>query len=165
LIDQRVFHNVIHRPVACLGILVLSAAIAGATVKPLRHKNSSVRKAVSSRPHLELASAKSRKTKTKKVRGQQVIQEDRAREIQTALVREGYMKGEPSGLWDQSTKDAMTRYQADHGWQIKMLPDSRALIALGLGPSHQNAINAQAVAPSLPAQAPVKNSVVPENRQ
>lgn len=165
MIDQRVFHNVIHKPVACLGILILSAGMAGATVKPVRHK-SSTRKTVSSRnPHLELASAKSRKAKTKKVRGQQVIQGDRAREIQTALVREGYMKGEASGLWDQPTRDAMTRYQADHGWQTKTLPDSRALIQLGLGPSHENAINAQAVAPGLPAQAPVKNSAMPENRQ
>jgi len=169
LIDQRIFHNVIHKPIACLGILILGAGIAGATVKPVRHKSSSARKAVSSsNPHLQLASAKSRKShksKVKKVRGQQVIQGDRAREIQTALAREGYLKGEPSGLWDQPTKDAMTRYQAEHGWQTKTLPDSRALIQLGLGPSHENAINAQAVAPSLPAQAPVKNSAVPENHQ
>lgn len=154
--------SVIHKPIACLSVLILGAGLAGATVKSTRHNLSSTRKR---NPHLELASAKSRKAKAKKVRGQQVIQGDRAREIQTALVREGYMKGEPSGLWDQSTKDAMTRYQADHGWQTKTLPDSRALIQLGLGPSHENAINAQAVAPRLPAQAPVKNSVVPEDHQ
>ena len=149
-------------------MLILSAGLAGAAVNPVHHKNPSSRRAVSSsNPHLQLASAKSRraKAKAKKQRGQQVIQEDRAREIQTALAREGYLKGEPSGVWDQSTKDAMTRYQADHGWQTKTLPDSRALIQLGLGPSHENAINAQAVAPSLPAQAPVKNSAVPESHQ
>jgi len=112
---------------------------------------------------LTLASAK-RKPKTKKVRGQQVIQGERAREIQTALVREGYMKGEPSGVWDQPTKDAMTRYQADHGWQTKTLPDSRALIQLGLGPSHEDAVNAKAVPASLPSQ-PAKSSALPESRQ
>jgi len=95
-----------------------------------------------------------------------VIDGDRARQIQTALTREGYMKGEPSGIWDQPTKDAMTRYQADHGWQTKTLPDSRALIQLGLGPSHKDAINAPAVSANLPAQAqPVKSSAVSENRQ
>lgn len=66
--------------------------------------------------------------------GQQHIDDQRAREIQSALIREKYLDGEPSGVWDRQTKDALTKYQADHGWQTKMLPDSRALIALGLGP-------------------------------
>jgi hypothetical protein len=28
----------------------------------------------------------------------------------------------------------MQKFQADHGWQTKLTPDSRALIKLGLGP-------------------------------
>ena len=35
----------------------------------------------------------------------------------------------------------MRRYQADHGWQSKTVPDSRALISLGLGPSHDHLLN------------------------
>jgi hypothetical protein len=35
----------------------------------------------------------------------------------------------------------MRRYQADQGWQSKVIPDSRALIKLGLGPSHENDLN------------------------
>ena len=85
--------------------------------------------------------------------GQQKIDSDRAREIQTALIREKYMDGEPSGNWDAQTKAAMTRYQADHGWQTKMLPDSRALISLGLGPKHYNLLNPESVAPMTPAGA------------
>jgi len=164
-------HIIFHKPLACVGILLLGAGFAGATTRPAQPKTSSHRKssAVSSRrqtAHLFTVSAKSAKTKTKKVKGQQVIDGDRARQIQTALTREGYMKGEPNGVWDDSTKDAMTRYQADHGWQTKTLPDSRALIQLGLGPSHKDAINATAVSANLPPQAqPVKNSAVPENRQ
>jgi peptidoglycan hydrolase-like protein with peptidoglycan-binding domain len=143
--------------------------MASATTRPAQHKNLSRRKssAVPSRKasaHLSLVSAKSRKSKARKVRGQQAIKGDRSRQIQTALIREGYMKGEPSGVWDQTTKDAMTRYQADHGWQTKTLPDSRALIQLGLGPSHEDAINAKAVPASLPPQ-PAKSSALPENRQ
>lgn len=68
--------------------------------------------------------------------GQQGIQPERAREIQEALIREKYLTGEPTGQWDARTKDAMTRYQADHGWQTKVTPDSRALIQLGLGPKY-----------------------------
>lgn len=170
--NHRVFHKrVFHKPLALFGILILGAGFVGATTQPTHHRNSSKRKssAVSPRKqgaHLALVSAKSRKSKTKKVRGQQAIQGDRARQIQTALIRQGYMKGEPSGVWDQPTKDAMTRFQADHGWQTKTLPDSRALIQLGLGPNHQDAINGKAVSANLPTQPePVKNAALPENRQ
>jgi hypothetical protein len=36
----------------------------------------------------------------------------------------------------------MQKFQADHGWQTKLTPDSRALIKLGLGP--HDAADAQA---------------------
>ena len=129
-------------------ILTLSAGIAGATTRPA-HKHSPQSKRAAT---LQTVSRKSHKSKTKKVRGQQAIYGDRAREIQTALIRNGYLKGEPSSVWDQQTKDAMGRYQADHGWQTKTLPDSRALIQLGLGPDHKNAINAETVPTMGPAQ-------------
>ncbi len=86
-------------------------------------------------------SSRSRMPRAKRVRGQQGIDNERAREIQEALIRANYLQGEPSGVWDQATKDAMTRYQKDNGWQNKIVPDSRALIKLGLGPNHQNVIN------------------------
>ena len=73
-------------------------------------------------------------------RGQQKIDPQRAEEIQEALIREHYMTGEPTGKWDQSSEDALRRYQADHGWQSKTVPDSRALISLGLGP-HDHLLN------------------------
>jgi peptidoglycan hydrolase-like protein with peptidoglycan-binding domain len=76
-----------------------------------------------------------------KKRGQQAIDSGRARQIQTALIREHYMQGEPSGSWDNATQAAMKRYQADQGWQSKQTPDSRALIKLGLGPSHDHLLN------------------------
>ncbi|MFI5102554.1 MAG: peptidoglycan-binding domain-containing protein [Terriglobales bacterium] len=79
--------------------------------------------------------------KGSKKRGQQAIDSGRALEIQTALIREHYMQGEPSGTWDSATQAAMQRYQADQGWQSKTTPDSRALIKLGLGPSHDHLLN------------------------
>ena len=51
-------------------------------------------------------------------------------------------------MWDQRTKAAMVKYQDDHGWQTKVLPDSRALIALGLGPKHENLLNPESVEPT-----------------
>ncbi len=100
-------------------------------------------------------SKKSRRSKSRRVRGQQAIDPARAAQIQEALIRENYLNGEPTGVWDQRTKDAMIRYQADHGWQTKMLPDSRALINLGLGPDHSNLINPEVIAtPSSAAVSP-----------
>lgn len=79
--------------------------------------------------------------KSRKPRGQQAIDGDRALQIQTALIRERYMTGEPSGKWDDSTQAAMRKYQADQGWQSKSIPDSRALIRMGLGPNHEHLLN------------------------
>jgi hypothetical protein len=84
------------------------------------------------------ASKKSRKSRT---RGQQVIDGGRTLEIQEALVREHYLSGEPSGKWDDATQQALRRYQKDQGWQSKSIPDSRALIRLGLGPDHGHLLN------------------------
>lgn len=70
------------------------------------------------------------------VRGQRGIDSERATQIQAALIQQHYLSGAPSGQWDAATEAAMQKYQSDHGWQTKMTPDSRALIALGLGPDH-----------------------------
>jgi peptidoglycan hydrolase-like protein with peptidoglycan-binding domain len=63
-------------------------------------------------------------------------------QIQQALIREHYLTGDADGDWDSTTVDAMQRYQADHGWQTKLMPDSRALKSLGLGPDYSTALNA-----------------------
>ena len=98
---------------------------------------------------------KSSKQASKK-RGQQAIDSTRAREIQTALIREHYMQGEPSGSWDAATQAAMQRYQADQGWQAKTTPDARALIKLGLGPSHDHLLNPENAITAAPAAADPK---------
>ena len=60
---------------------------------------------------------------------------ERATEIQSALIQHGYLTGEPTGTWDASSFAAMQKMQSDNGWQTKLVPDSRALIKLGLGPN------------------------------
>lgn len=81
--------------------------------------------------------------KAARPRGQQAIEPGRVTEIQQALIREHYLTGEANGQWDAATKAAMEKYQADQGWQTKLMPDSRALKKLGLGPDYSNAINAK----------------------
>jgi hypothetical protein len=75
--------------------------------------------------------------------GQQAIEPTRVAEIQEALIREHYLTSEANGRWDAETEAAMQKYQADQGWQTKLMPDSRALKKLGLGPDYSTAINAK----------------------
>jgi peptidoglycan hydrolase-like protein with peptidoglycan-binding domain len=75
--------------------------------------------------------------------GQQSIEPARVTEIQQALIREHYLSGEATGQWDSETQSAMQKYQADQGWQTRLMPDSRALKKLGLGPDYSGAINAK----------------------
>ena len=88
-------------------------------------------------------SHKGKAAKSHKTRGQQAIESNRVTEIQQALIREHYMDGDPSGKWDAGTAAAMQKFQADQGWQTKLMPDSRALKKLGLGPDYSGAINAK----------------------
>ena len=88
-----------------------------------------------------------------RARGQQKIDSQRARQIQQALIREHYLSGEPSGVWDDATQKAMQKFQADNGWQDKTTPDSRALIKLGLGPDQEHLLNPESAMTAPRAQA------------
>jgi hypothetical protein len=81
--------------------------------------------------------------KSHKLHGQKEIDANRVTEIQQALIREHYLSGDPSGKWDDSTAAAMRKFQGDQGWQTRLMPDSRALKKLGLGPDYSGAINAK----------------------
>jgi hypothetical protein len=115
-------------------ILLLSAGLSAAKTRTVKHSSHS------SAGHATRTSHKASSRHTRrgawKRHGQQEIKDDRASEIQTALIREKYLDGTPSGQWDSRTQQAMAKYQADNGWQTKVTPDSRAIIKLGLGPSH-----------------------------
>lgn len=93
-----------------------------------------------------------KKSRSHKVRGQKAIDGDRVREIQQALIHEHYLKGSATGKWDDATQAAMRRYQSDQGWQSKTVPDSRALIRLGLGPDQEHLLNPESAMTSQPAR-------------
>ena len=93
---------------------------------------------------------KTRKSASRHPRGQQKIDSQRAIEIQEALIREHYLTGKPTGVWNDETQQAMQRYQADNNWQSKTTPDARALIKLGLGPDHQHLLNPESAMTSQP---------------
>lgn len=95
----------------------------------------------------------------RKARGQQIIDPDRTREIQAALIREHYMSGDPTGVWDSETKAALTKFQNDNGWQSKIVPDSRALIKLGLGPSREGLLNPESAAIGTPHELGMEKEI------
>lgn len=131
------------------GALLLSP-LASASVRPHRHSSAHaiVRRTASAHSshasHVEHASYAG-------------IDIERATEIQTALIQRGYLSGEPTGSWDSTSMAAMQKLQSDNGWQTKLVPDSRALIKLGLGPGSTPA--ASSSGPSVAAAA------VPETGQ
>lgn len=121
---------------------------------PLAMGKSAPKRSTTGKTHssaLHSKSTKHRKTVAKKSwksKGQHAIANERTRQIQEALIREHYLDGEANGQWDTRTKEACRRYQAANGWQSKVLPDSRALIKLGLGPDHSNVLNPETAATS-----------------
>jgi hypothetical protein len=106
----------------------------------------------SSKTHTASTGKHSSRKKSARVRGQQKIDSERAQKIQEALIREHYLTGEATGTWNQASEEAMRRYQADQGWQSKTVPDSRALIKLGLGPSKDHLLNPESAMTTVPDQ-------------
>jgi len=115
-----------------LVVTALLCATLSAPAAPLKHKTPT-RPTVS---HTKRVSAHSTKhSKAAKPAAHVAMDTERATQIQTALIKSGYMSGEASGNWDSQSIAAMQKLQSDNGWQTKIVPDSRALIKLGLGPS------------------------------
>ena len=140
-----------------IALFSVSPLMAAIKTKPATHpaarhviaKSPSTKTTVS---HKSAASSHSHKGGLKAVaakpksHGQQSIDSARVIEIQQALIREHYLDGAPSGEMDQATHDALVRLQEANHWQSRIVPDSRALIKLGLGPSQQNLLNPESAA-------------------
>lgn len=135
----------------CAGLAMASSADSAAA-----QSAASPTRTTAVRKHKKPPSASARsgsRTAARKPRGQQKIDPERALAIQQALIRERYLSGGIAAGWNQQSEDAMRRYQADHGWQSKTVPDSRALISLGLGPSHDRLLNPESAMTTGPAMS------------
>jgi Putative peptidoglycan binding domain len=121
-------------------VWAFSPGTTSSSKKPV-HKNSGSSASSKSKKHATSRKGKRSKKSASWRRGQQKMDSTRAREVQEALIREHYLDGEATGMWDQASQKAMEKYQADNGWQTKIVPDSRALIKLGLGPNHDHLLN------------------------
>ena len=74
-----------------------------------------------------------RSGKSGRQRGQMAPTSDRITEIQQALAKNGALNTTPSGKWDDSTTEAMRKFQAAHGLNPSGKLDARSLNELGLG--------------------------------
>ncbi len=150
--------------VAC-GLFVVNTLSPAQTTTTTKPASGTAKKAGSSTHKSSARRHKSHKTTAgSRKRGQQKIDPQRSQEIQEALIREHYLSGEPSANWNDAAQKAMQRYQADHGWQSKQVPDSRALIKLGLGPDHEHLLNpesAMTTQPDVPHGTPSPVSADP----
>lgn len=141
-----------------LPVLLLALAFLATPSFAHARKHSKKHATVSKAKHHHGRHAKVKTAGAWKHHGQQGIDDSRAQEIQEALAREHYLSGAPTGEWDEASKAAMQKYQADHGWQTKRIPDARAIISLGLGPMHQanpatELATGQGALPALPANS------------
>ena len=111
---------------ALAAVLLLSAA-------PLISAGANAPAAQSSAKKKKSASSKGRKKSKAAAKGQKAPTTDRIREIQTALNREGSFEGQPTGKWDDSTIEAMRKFQQAHGLNPTGKVDAVTLEKLGLG--------------------------------
>ena len=137
LLQQAISRKMI--AVLAVGGLVLPAAVAASARKQTPAKStqaSSTTRFTAKTPTSH--SKKSTKGKKgsgrkKKVRGQAAPTPDRVSEIQSALAKKGVYSGEPTGKWDDSTTDAMKKFQSTHGLTPTGKFDALTLQKLGLG--------------------------------
>jgi len=76
---------------------------------------------------------KSSKKSRRRERGQKAPTPDRISEIQQALSKDGSYTGTPNGKWDDSTQEALRKFQEAHGLNPTGKLDARSLEQLGLG--------------------------------
>jgi hypothetical protein len=153
--------------ITTLGLLFLGTATATTTAtKSTKPASTPHKSSTSSHKSFKAASTKSKSKKSKQSakamsHGQHGIDQQRTREIQDALIREHYLTGEPTGSWDQATKDALVHFQAENGWQTKVTPDSRALIKLGLGPDKKGLLNPDTASMTSPHELGTQHEATP----
>jgi peptidoglycan hydrolase-like protein with peptidoglycan-binding domain len=118
------------RSLACVGTLVL--AVCGGL--NATQSTSQSAKSSSSKTHRTSSSSKKTSSKAKaRDHGQKAPTAERVTEIQQALAKDGSFNAIPNGKWDDSTVDAMKKFQANHGLSASGRLDAPTLQRLGMG--------------------------------
>lgn len=120
--------------------IVLAVMAAGSLAVPAVAARSSPQTAANHTTHKSASSTRkasgsksSSKKKSKRVKGQSAPTPDRISQIQEALARKGAMDSAPTGKWDDSTADAVRKFQSSNGLNPTGKLDALTLQKLGLG--------------------------------
>ena len=109
--------------------------------------------------------SKRRRKVAGKPKGQKAPTEDRVKEIQSALQKEGVYQGEPNGKWDDATVNAMKAYQDKNGLSPTGKIDALTLQKLGLGSDTAGKGAPVPSVSSLPSQAPASATTPSASQQ
>jgi peptidoglycan hydrolase-like protein with peptidoglycan-binding domain len=116
-----------------LGLALLFAAGPSLFTGSAEAQTASQKKPSSAKSGGTSHSRKSSRKSTRRERGQKAPAPERISEIQQALAKNGAYTGNPNGKWDDSTVEAMKRFQESHGLNPSGKLDAKTLQQLGLG--------------------------------
>jgi peptidoglycan hydrolase-like protein with peptidoglycan-binding domain len=111
--------------------LLLTAGTCSAALTGAKSTRSSAKPAASGAGKSRVK--KSSKHSKRRERGQTAPAPERISEIQQALAKDGSFTGTPNGKWDDSTAEAMRKFQVSHGLNPTGKLDALSLHKLGLG--------------------------------
>ena len=121
------------RKTTYLALTLLLAAGLGVSALPADAQSASQKKPAASNSAKKSHKKKSSRKLSRWERGQKAPTPDRITEIQQALAKDGSFTGTPNGKWDDSTVDAMKKFQDAHGLNASGKIDAKTLQQLGLG--------------------------------
>jgi peptidoglycan hydrolase-like protein with peptidoglycan-binding domain len=116
-----------------LALTLLVAAVLGVSAVSTRAQSTPQNKTTTSSSKSKSLKKKSAKQPSRWEKGQKVPTPARISEIQQALAKDGSFTGTPNGKWDDSTVDAMKKFQDAHGLNPSGKLDAKTLQQLGLG--------------------------------
>jgi murein L,D-transpeptidase YcbB/YkuD len=146
-----------------LALTLLVAAGLGVSAFPAKAQSTSQKKSAASSSRSKSHKKKSSKKLSRWERGQKAPAPDRISEIQQALAKDGSFTGTPNGKWDDSTVEAMKKFQDAHGLNPSGKLDAKTLQHLGLG--SQTAGVAAPLPPTSSTTATIKSTQAARRQQ
>ena len=116
-----------------LALILLLAAGLGVFAASAEAQSAPQKKSAASSSARKSHKKKSSRRLSRWERGQKVPAPSRITEIQQALAKDGSFSGTPNGKWDDSTVEAMRKFQDAQGLNPSGKLDAKTLQKLGLG--------------------------------
>jgi len=123
----------LRRAIPATLVLLLAAQYGVSAAKPAPAKPKSTASKAAGSTTSKAHVRKTSKHSKRRERGQKAPTPDRITEIQQALAKDGSFTGTPNGKWNDSTVEAMKKFQAGHGLNPSGKLDALTLQKLGLG--------------------------------